>query len=63
MAKLIGYIPPIHTEELPLEESEHDEVKLGGEDCAEETAESAETEDGVEETPAPKKTARKKQSE
>lgn len=50
MSRLIGYIPPIHTEELPMEESEHEEVKLNGEDCAEEA-------------PAPRKTARKKQSE
>lgn len=28
MSRLIGYIPPIHTEELPLEEREHEEVKI-----------------------------------
>lgn len=63
MSRLIGYIPPIHTEELPLEEHEHEEVKMSVEDCAEEAAEGAEPDGGTEETPAPKKTARKKQSE
>ena len=63
MSRLIGYIPPIHTEELPLEELEQEEVKMSGEDCAEEAAEGAEPDGGTEETPAPKKAARKKQSE
>lgn len=62
MARLVGYIPPIHTENLPPEERKHEEVKLSSEYCAE-ADEGAEPDGGTKEPPAHKKTARKKQSE